>query len=171
MTPILWLSRPIQLAAIGPNQLFPSSPAQTSAVAVAPRALTVYGPSTPPESQVSTSAALPPPTTPETNRTRPHDVPSTPFKFKTQSVTRPSSSLSLSSADQNNTAFWASLLRENGRICRNIEFFLPDFVPCDVPVPLDICLATCLRIIHLMVRQKTAVAWYGLPLISYLVTD
>ena len=35
-------------------------------------------------------------------------------------------------------AFWANLLRENGRIYRNIERFLADFVPCDVPVPLDL---------------------------------
>jgi hypothetical protein len=98
-------------------------------------------PLTPPESQASTSAALPPPTMPETNiytRTRPPDVPSTPPKPKTHSVPGRSSSLSLNTMDQKNGTFWANLLWENGRICRNIKCFLTGFVPCVVPVPLDL---------------------------------
>jgi hypothetical protein len=88
------------------------------------------------ESQASTSASLRPPTTPETNRTRP-DVQPTPFKSKTHSVTGHSSSPPLNTAHKDYITFWANRLRGNSRICHNIEYFLAEFVPCDEPVPSD----------------------------------
>ena len=89
----------------------------------------------PSESRAS-RAVLP---TLENNRTRPPDTPSTPLS-KTHNVTECSSSQSLNHADE---AFWADLLRRNGRICHNVERFLTDYVPCDVLVPLDLSWDLC----------------------------